>query len=151
MMKRSHDFLRDARGGAALEFAMIGPVIALLLIAATDFGLGFWRRMQVQSAAQRGAIYATINGYYASGITSAITSSGASIAATPAPTSYCGCPSSVGLTVVACGATCVVSGAIVDSGKYVSASSQSTYSTIFRYPGLTSPMTFSATQVVRIQ
>ena len=144
-------FVRNTRGAAAIEFAVMGPAIVILLIAVTDFGLGFYRRMQAQTAAQRGAIYATINGYNATDIASAITSSRGSIAASPAPTSYCGCPTSTGVTTAVCGATCTVGGSTTPAGKYVSSSAQTSYSTIFRYPGLTSPMTFSATQVVRIQ
>lgn len=144
-------FTRHARGGAGVEFALIGPAIVILLIGVTDFGLGFYRRMQAQTAAQRGAIYATVNGYVPSGISSTITSTRGSISATPAPSSYCACPTASGLSVVACGSTCTIGAATVNAGKYVSASAQTTYSTIFRYPGLTSPITFSATQVVRIQ
>jgi Flp pilus assembly protein TadG len=151
MKALAKSFVRNTRGGAGLEFAVIGPAIVVLLIGVTDLGLGFYRRMQAQTAAQRGAMYATVNGYVAASISSTITSTRGSIAATPAPSSYCACPTSSGLTTVTCGSTCTIGTATVNAGRYVSASAQTTYSTIFRYPGLTSPMTFSATQVVRIQ
>lgn len=151
MQAMSHKFARDARGGAGIEFALIGPALVLLMIAVTDFGLGFWRRMQAQTAAQRGAIYATVNGYAPAGISSAITASRGSIAATPAPSSFCACPTSSGLTTISCGSSCTIGTVTASAGRYVSASAQTSYSTIFRYPGLTSRMTFSATQVVRIQ
>lgn len=153
MLRALMQFRRDARGGAGIEFAVIGPAIVILLIAVTDFGLGFYRRMQVQTAAQRGAISATVNpaGFVAADVSNTITASRGSIVAAPAPTQFCGCPSSSGVTTATCGTNCTVGTATVPAGKYVSASAQTTYSTIFRYPGLTSPMTFSATQVVRIQ
>jgi Flp pilus assembly protein TadG len=151
MKALSISFARNARGGAGIEFAIIGPALVILLIGVTDFGLGFYRRMQAQTAAQRGAMYATVNGYVSASISSTITSSRGSISATPAPSSFCACPSISGLTPVTCGSTCTIGAVTASAGKYVSASAQTTYSTIFRYPGLTSPMTFSATQVVRIQ
>ncbi len=149
MKALAKSFARNTRGGAGMEFAIIGPAIVVLLIGVTDFGLGFYRRMQAQTAAQRGAMYATINNYDSAGISSTITSSRGSIVATPAPSTFWACPTSSGLTTSTQGATCT--GTTVTAGQYVSASAQTTYTTIFRYPGLTSPMTFSATQVVRIQ
>lgn len=145
-------FCRNARGGVAIEFAVIGPAIVILLIAATDFGLGFYRRMQTQSAAQRGAIHATTaNGFIASEVSTVITGARGSISAIPAPYTFCGCPTSSGVASISCGSTCIIGTTNVKAGTYVNASAQTTYATIFRYPGLTSPMTFSATQVVRIQ
>jgi Flp pilus assembly protein TadG len=150
MKALAKSFARNTRGGAGMEFAIIGPAIVILLIGVTDFGLGFYRRMQAQTAAQRGAMYATVNGFDpAASISSTITSTRGSISATPAPSTFWACPTASGLTTSTEGATCP--GTTVKAGKYVSASAQTTYTTIFRYPGLTSPMTFSATQVVRIQ
>lgn len=151
MRARFKSFARDTLGGAAIEFAIIGPVIVILLIGVTDFGLGFYTRMQAQTAAQRGAMFATVNGYVPASISSTITSSRGSIVATPAPTSFCACPTSSGLTTATCGTNCTIGTTTAAAGTYVSASAQTTYTTIFRYPGLTSPMTFSATQIVRIQ
>ena len=144
-------FSRNTRGGAAIEFAVIGPAI-ILLIAVTDFGLGFYRRMQTQTAAQRGAIYATTaSGFNVAEVSGVITATRGSITATPAPYTFCGCPTSSGVSAIACASSCTIGGTSVKAGAYVSASAQTVYTTIFRYPGLTSPMTFSATQVVRIQ
>ena len=149
MKALAKSFARNTRGGAGIEFAVIGPAIVVLLIGVTDFGLGFYRRMQAQTAAQRGAMYATVNSFNSAGISSTITSTRGSIVATPAPTAFWACPGTTGLTASTQGTTCP--GTTVTAGQYVSASAQTTYTTIFRYPGLTSPMTFSATQVVRIQ
>jgi Flp pilus assembly protein TadG len=149
MKALAQSFARNTRGGAGIEFAVIGPAIVILLIGVTDFGLGFYRRMQAQTAAQRGAMYATVNNYDSVGISSTITSTRGSVVATPAPSAFWACPTTTGLTASTQGAICP--GSTVQAGQYVSASAQTTYTTIFRYPGLTSPMTFSATQVVRIQ
>jgi Flp pilus assembly pilin Flp len=144
MRRKWRSFGRHASGGAAIEFALIGPAVVILLIGVTDFGLGFYRRMQVQSAAQRGAIYATVNGPDINGITTAITSSpGSILVPRPGPITFDACATSSGLT-----STCPTG---VTPGTYVSAPAVTSYRLIFRYPGLTSPMTFSATQVVRVR
>lgn len=151
MRDRLRSFTGDDNGGIALEFAIIAPVLVLLLIALTDFGLGFYRRMQAQSAAQRGAIFATVRGFDANAISNTITSTRGSIRATPAPAQFCGCPTSSGVVTATCASSCTFGGTTAPAGTYVSASAQTTYATLFKYPGLASPMTFSATQVVRIR
>jgi hypothetical protein len=71
----------------------------------------------------------------------------AGISASPAPSQFCGCPASTGVTVVACSSTC--SGAPV--GTYVTASAQATYTTLLTYPLLPKTYTFTAQSTVRIQ
>ena len=45
-------------GNAAIEMAVIAPVLVLLLVGIADFGMAVYRKMQVQHAAQAGAEYA---------------------------------------------------------------------------------------------
>jgi Flp pilus assembly protein TadG len=51
-----------ARGVAAVEFALLMPILALFFVFVVDLGLGFYRTMQVQNAAAMGAQYAAVHG-----------------------------------------------------------------------------------------
>jgi Flp pilus assembly protein TadG len=138
------------RGVSAVEFSLIAPILIAATVGTVDLGMGFYRKLQVQSAAQAGAQYAELNGFNANNISSAITNATAysGISASPTPTQFCGCASASGISVVACGSQCP--GAI-PAGTYVTASAQSTYTTIIPYPMIPNSRTLSAQSTVRIQ
>ena len=137
-------------GLSGIEFAIIAPVLILSFIATADFGLAIYAKMQVENAAQAGTEYAAKNGWTSSSVTSAVTSatSLSGLSATPAPSEFCGCPSTSGVTTATCNTNCA-SGAV--AGTYVSASAQATYSTIISYPGIPASYTFNSTSTVRIK
>jgi Flp pilus assembly protein TadG len=137
------------KGTAAIEFGMIVPVLALLFVCTIDLGMGFYRKMQAQNAAQAGAEYAAIYGYNPSSISSAITNATSfSVTASPSPTQFCACPTSSGVTNATCGATCSDGST---AATYVTASALGTYSPILQYPMIPSSFTFQAQSTVRIQ
>src|SRR5262249_10207930 len=137
-------------GLAAVEFALIVPLLATAIICTVDLGLGVYRKMQVQNAAQAGAEYALTHGFLASTVTTATTSatSYSGIQATPAPAQFCGCPSGTGVTSTACGTNCA-GGA--QAGTYVTVSAQAVYNTLLPYPLLPSSYTLTAQSTVRTQ
>ena len=137
------------QGVSAVEFGFTAPILVLLLVCTADLGLGAYRDMQVQNAAQAGSQYAVAHGFNPSAMSNAVTSATtfAGISASPAPSQFCGCPSSTGVTVVACSSTC--SGA--PAGTYVTASAQATYTTLLTYPLLPKTYNFTAQSTVRIQ
>lgn len=49
-------FCRCCKGIAAVEFALISPVLLLLIMGTADTGLSLIRKLQLQSAAQGGSI-----------------------------------------------------------------------------------------------
>ena len=68
---------RDKRGSVAIEFALFGSALVLLLMAATDLSLAIRARAEVGNAARAGAEYAAINcssSCSSSGIATAVTS-----------------------------------------------------------------------------
>lgn len=141
--------LRPEHGGAAIELAIVGPVLALAVIYVADLSLGFFSNMRVQSAAQAGAHYAILHGFNAAAIGNAVVNStAASVSASPAPASFCACPNAAGLGTVSCTSTCP-GGA--SPGTYVRVTAQGSYSTIFNLAGLPSSMTQTAVATVRIQ
>ena len=141
----------DQRGIAGIEFALIASVLALIFIAVFDIGMGFFRRMQAQSAAQRGAIYASIAGFDASGITKTITSAAGTPLAMPAPRKFCGCPALNNVMEVTCSASCNVSGTTINAGVYIATGAQTNYTPLLKFMSLPTTMTFQSIQVLRIQ
>lgn len=65
---------RDEQGSVATEFAIILPVIILILVLSTDYALSVLAKVQVEAAARAGAQYLVANGYNVAKITSAVTS-----------------------------------------------------------------------------
>lgn len=138
------------RGASAIEFAIIAPVIILMAIGVIDLGMGFYRKMQVESAAQAGAQYAMVHGSDTSSITTAVVSatSFSGVTATPTPSQFCGCASSIGIISAACNTPCS-SGST--PGIYVTVFAQGTYATLLPYPGIPSDFNLTAQSTVRIQ
>lgn len=152
---------KEGTGGiAAVEFAIIVPVLVLMMISTVDLGMGFYRKMQVQDAAQAGAQWATANGFDSTKISTAVTSATSpskknswNIAATPAPSQFCGCAANTGVTANGdtapfCASRCP-DGTV--AGTYVTASAQATYTTLLSYPAIPASFAFAAQTTVRIQ
>jgi Flp pilus assembly protein TadG len=136
------------RGAVSVEFVIIAPTLALMLVCTLD--LGIYRKMQVENAAQAGAAYAVLHGFTSSSIQNAVTSatSFAGVSASPAPSEFCGCASSSGITAATCASTCS-SGS--SPGTYVTVSAQATYNTLLPYPVVPNNYTLAAQSTVRIQ
>jgi len=134
---------RSARRGAAIiEFALILPLVILLMVGLFDLGFGAYQLIQVHAAAEAGAQYAARHSWDATAIAAAVTSAtGTSgVAATPAPSQVCGCPDGGTFTPMPSCGTCP-SGS--PAGVYASVSAQLTYSPVLPYPGLSDPLTLT--------
>jgi Flp pilus assembly protein TadG len=147
-------FAKAESGIAAIEFAILGAVLCLIVIAVGDLGMGFYSYMQVQNSAQAGAQYAAVKGFNSTAISNAVTSatSISGITASPAPQQFCGCPAGANAPQPVAPATCgdkCSDGSPV--GTYVSASAQRDYSTLIAWPGFASTYHQTATSTVRIQ
>lgn len=140
----------DVAGVAAIEFAVMIPCLIVMTVGTVDVGMGIYRNMQVQNAAQAGAQYAMTNSFDPTRIASIV--SGATgmqgISASPAPVQFCGCATSTGVVSVSCGSTCS-GGAIY--GTYVRVSSLGTYATLLPYPMFASSFTLTGQSTVRVQ
>src|SRR5215468_3057936 len=149
--RRIADKNEGIAGVAGVEFAFLATTLVLLAISALEFGIGFYRKMQVYDAAQAGAQYVIKNGYTSSSsVTSAVTSATANsgITASPAPSQSCGCPATSGITATTCGNSCA-DGTL--AATYVTVSASGTYTPILGYPGLLSSYTFTSAATVRIK
>jgi Flp pilus assembly protein TadG len=141
----------EATGGtAAVEFAIIVPLLLAMLVPTIDLGMGLYQQQQVQAAAQAGVQYALTAGYNSTAIQNAVTSATglSSITASPAPAQSCGCPSGSTISAATCGSACS-SG--IQAGQYVTVNAAATYSPLLSYPTLGSSVNLTATAIVRIQ
>ena len=143
-------FLSDRTAAGAVEFAFLTPILLMMILLTLDLGLGGYRQMQVQSAAQAGAEYAVVNGFDKSRILAAVTSAtpNANISASPDPAQFCACAGSSGLVQSSCGATC---GSGRKAGTYASVFTTTTYRAIIFYPGLSDSYVLSGQATVRLQ
>jgi Flp pilus assembly protein TadG len=138
------------RATAVIEFSFIAPVVVLMMVCAVDLGLGTYRNMQVQMAAQAGAQYAMVHGFNPGAVASAVTGATTytDVTVTPAPSQFCGCTSAAGVAVNACNASCPEGGA---PGTYVIVSAQATYTPLLPYPLLPAAFNLTAQSTVRTQ
>jgi Flp pilus assembly protein TadG len=61
------------RGQAMVEFALVLPILCLILFAIVEFGMAFWRYQQVSAAASEGARRAAVSRTYADRTSRAVT------------------------------------------------------------------------------
>jgi len=142
---------RSTSGAAAIEFGILVPVLSLMVIAVSDIGLGVYRKMQVEGAAQTGAEYAIRNGFDVTAITNAVLSAtnASNISVSPPPNQFCGCATGSSINTVSCGTSCP--GGVL-AGTYVTVSAQMTYNTIMTYPPVVpSSYNFTAQSTARLQ
>jgi Flp pilus assembly protein TadG len=145
----SQDCVHDGSGIAAIEFAVIAPVLILIFICLADLGLGISAKMQVDNAAQYGAQYALTNGYNASAITAAVKNSSDMSNLNVAPALICGCPGQNGvLPRISCVSPCADGST---PGSYARVSVTHTYVTLLPYPGLPSSFNLASQSTVRLQ
>lgn len=61
MMIRFHRLWRDRRGGAAIEFAFVGPVFITLMLGALELGRMYYVRQSMEYATEQAARYYSLN------------------------------------------------------------------------------------------
>lgn len=142
--------LRDCRGVAALEFGIIAPVLLILLVGVIELGFAVHQAMQVQDAAEAGALYAGKYGWKPAEISAAVVNAtgAGNITASPAPVLFCGCPSTNGIATVVCTATCPSGG---PAAQYVRVSASQPHEAILTFLNLPIPDTLTGHATVRVQ
>lgn len=75
MARRIRPYRRylDDRGTAAVEFALLVPILMILMVSFVDFGIAFREKMQAEKAARAGLQYAIYDPRDNAGIAAAIT------------------------------------------------------------------------------
>jgi Flp pilus assembly protein TadG len=149
-MGKKRGFWKSMGGTAAIEFAIIGGVFSAVMVVSGDIGLAYYSNMQVQTSAQVGAQFASVHGFNATAIDTAVTNatSISGITATPAPTQFCGCPSGTTLSTATCGSVCADG---TGAGTYVTVSAARTHTTVVPYPWLPASFAQTSSATVRIK
>ena len=160
-------FARDRSGLAAIELAIIAPVLFLCTLCVADLGRYALDKTWVTYAASAGAEYAAahaddpqyaptypMGSDFSAAITTAATSATptTNISVSPTPSTYYGCATSTGVTASTQGATCpsgTSTGGLV--GEYVSVTATMPFTALFSAAGVSYPSTITSTAVVRIQ
>ena len=124
-------FRRDRRTVAAVEFALIAPVLGITLAGASDIGFREWARSCLANAVAQGAYYAYLTGTSVSTSTVATLvqnasslTGGASVSTIAAVACYCptGTPATLGAAVTSCTKACPADGTLpagILPGKYL--------------------------------
>jgi Flp pilus assembly protein TadG len=131
MLYRARRSRADRRGAAAVEFAILLPFLAFLLIVAVDFSRVYYDTQILNNCARNGALYGCNNPTTAAdsaGIQSAALADASNLS--PAPTVN----STTGKD---------------DAGPYVEVSVSYTFQTLTNYPGI--PSTTNLTRKVRMR
>jgi TadE-like protein len=156
---------RRQSGTAAIEFGLFIPVLLILLTGTAEFGLLMYEAMQVNNAVEAGALYAAAKGWNlttdptGAAIATAVVNASIlptglnTLAATPAPAQFCGCPTATGITNMGappppCSATACTGS---PAGTYVQVNALLTHTVLIPAPtswGI--PATLSAKAVIRI-
>jgi Flp pilus assembly protein TadG len=139
------------RATAAVEFALLAPMLLILLAGLVEIGMAVTQGLEVQAAASAGGRYATQHGYTdTSGIAAAVVNATnlTGVTANPAPVVFCGCPTTTGITAVTCATTCTGATA---AGYYVQVSAQVSHTAIIPYLGLPLPAVITGQSTVRVQ
>jgi Flp pilus assembly protein TadG len=95
-------------GVAAIEFAIMAPMLLLVIASVIELGLASRDALRAQAAAAAGSEYAMLNGFDSAAISAAVVNGTGAVGltASPAPVLFCGCPGTTGIGVAACAATC---------------------------------------------
>lgn len=153
---------RSESGTAAIEFGLFIPVLLILLMGTAELGLIMYEGMQVNNAVEAGALYAATNGFNSAAITTAVTNASVlptglnTLAATPAPTQFCGCPAATGISNSGAPAagSCTAYAACADGttpGLYVQVNASLAHTVLITAPtswGI--PATLTAQATIRI-
>ena len=133
------------RGTSLVEFALVLPLLAFLIIAMVDFGRGMAISMTLESAARSGAEYGGLFPQDTAGVTTAITEAlGAGLTADAvSAVPQCRCAGAV----VDCSAVCNGGGAEI----YLTVRVDYAYSPILPYPGIAASYPLSGTAEFRVR
>ncbi len=139
-------------GQAAVELAMVSPVLALLLVGTADFGRAFYFNQEVVAAARAGAQYGSQSVSTASdtsGISAAALANGTNVPGLSASSSFCTCQSPTPTGETAC-ASSYCNGAN-SAATYVIVTTSATFKTLVNYPGVPHTTTMTGTAIMQVQ
>lgn len=143
LKNRTRAFVRCESGTSLVEFAIVLPFLALLLIGLIDFGRYTYDSILAANAARAGVQYGAQNLQKAAdtaGMQAAAAADAQNLTGlTATPTHFCMTSGSV--------VACTTSGAVA----YVEVVASGTFSPLVKYPGLPSSVTVTGSAVMRVE
>jgi len=138
---------QDRRGATAVEFALVLPLLALIVAGLIDVSRLVLAKLQVQAAAQAGADYAQRRGWDLAGISAAVgAATPLAAAAAPAPQPSTAC--------VVSGALASTTAALCANGRrparFATVSAQASFRALAPWPGFVMPSLVTGQAVVRL-
>lgn len=134
------------RGASLVEFALMIPFLALLLVGVIDFGRAYYVNVEVSNAAYTGALYGTQNYTDITGMQNAATGDAPDVPGVAATATY-GCECSDGTNPVA---SCTSQPSCsVNVVNYVQVTTTATYKPILPWPGIPSSLTMQGSARLR--
>ena len=131
---RHHGSQRGRKGGAAVELAVLAPLLAFLFVIAVDFARVFYYTQVIENCARNGALYAsdpkTQSQSPYSTLTDAATADAPSLSPTPTATSTTGTDAA--------------------GNDYVQVTVSWTFKTITGFPGIPNTVNISRTVQMRV-
>lgn len=141
---------RLTTGQSAVEFAILAPILVVLLLVASDFARLFLLSIELNNVARAGAQYGSqsvITAADITGMTTAATTTGASISGLAVTSSQCTCTSSTSVAACAVSFNCSSNPA----ATYVDVVASATFKTITKYPAIPSSIPLTATAIMEVQ
>lgn len=140
--------IQNTCGAAAVEFALISPIVAIVILGVADFGILTLKTTQVSSATRAGIQFVMTDPTdYATNISTVVTSSTNLDADNMTVTTSEGCRCLGDMTAVDCDTDTCSGNA---PPKYVTITTTYTHDMIMGYPGVDNPYTVTRTAVIRI-
>ena len=134
-------------GSAAVEFAMILPILLGLLVVMFDLGTGGYVKACLESAAQAGTTYVEAHGWDERGIVMAARNATNLPRLHIAATASCNCIMGTDIAAATCGDICPNGNR---AGVFVKVSASAVYTPLIPYPGIDRSLTLSASSIVRV-
>ena len=144
--------IRDDRGQAFVELALVLPIFILLLVGAAEVGRIAFAAIEVSNAARAGVSYGAQNHATASdssGIQTAATQDGPDLTDLQAvATQACTCSSGSAITCANAGTNCLAPNRIIE---YVQVQTSAVVGTVFKFPGIPSSITLRGYAMMRVE
>ena len=133
---------RLAAGQSAVEFAIIAPVLIILLMVASDFSRLFFMSINLNNVARAGAQYGSqtvITAADLNGMKAAANATGAAITGLTVTSSQCTCTSPSAIPACTAAYNCGSN----PEATYVDVDASATFHTLTNYPGIPSSIPLS--------
>ena len=143
-----HRRLRNDDGNAAVEFALLVPVLILLVAGLIDFGRAYFTKMQLENAARAGAQYGLLHGGDDLATIQDVVRQASEVPTanlTVSTTNFCACPD--GTAQVCSTGDC----GGFKPGSYIGINAQTAFVPIFPFANSSRPATITGTALVRTE